>query len=245
MGNQGIHQMDVARWFLGHKEMSPNVISVGGRVGYDDAGNTPNTQVVLHDYPERPIIFETRGLPNSKAGQKDWGHSMDRYRGSQIGVILQCESGYLVIPSYGTIFAYDEDGNELKQWPIGNCLAIHYNNFIDAVRANDPSILNAPILEGHISSGLCHTGNVSHRLGEKMPAEEIAKHVQGNDLLASSVDRMTYHLRMNQVAVDQPTIVLGEKLLMDTKAEKFIANQKANKYLCRVGRKPFIVPEVI
>ena len=67
MGNQGIHQMDIARWFLGAKTLSPRVVSFGGRLGYEDAGNTANTQVVLHDYPERPLIFETRGLPKSKA----------------------------------------------------------------------------------------------------------------------------------------------------------------------------------
>ncbi|MCA9032365.1 MAG: Gfo/Idh/MocA family oxidoreductase, partial [Planctomycetaceae bacterium] len=43
MGNQGIHQMDIARWFLGEQELSPRVMSIGGRLGYDDAGNTPNT----------------------------------------------------------------------------------------------------------------------------------------------------------------------------------------------------------
>ena len=50
MGNQGIHQMDVARWFLGETALSPRVVSFGGRLGYEDAGNTANTQVVLHDY---------------------------------------------------------------------------------------------------------------------------------------------------------------------------------------------------
>ncbi|MBN1853363.1 MAG: Gfo/Idh/MocA family oxidoreductase, partial [Pirellulales bacterium] len=73
MGNQGIHQMDIARWFLGHELLSPRVISIGGRLGYEDAGDTPNTQVVLHDYPGAPILFETRGLPKSKAAQKNWG----------------------------------------------------------------------------------------------------------------------------------------------------------------------------
>jgi hypothetical protein len=66
MGNQGIHQMDIARWFLGVNELSPRVMSVGGRLGYDDDGETPNTQVVYHDYEKAPLIFETRGLPKSK-----------------------------------------------------------------------------------------------------------------------------------------------------------------------------------
>jgi predicted dehydrogenase len=67
VGNQGIHQMDVARWFLGEAGLPRHTLSIGGRLGYDDDGNTPNTQVVIHDYPTAPLIFEVRGLP-SKAG---------------------------------------------------------------------------------------------------------------------------------------------------------------------------------
>ena len=64
MGNQGIHQMDIARWFLGVNELSPRIVSFGGRLGYDDAGNTANTQVVLHDYRGRAT-----DLRNARAAQ--------------------------------------------------------------------------------------------------------------------------------------------------------------------------------
>jgi len=57
LGNQGIHQMDIARWFLGENELSPRVFAVGGRLGYIDDGTTPNTQIVYHDYPKAPLIF--------------------------------------------------------------------------------------------------------------------------------------------------------------------------------------------
>ena len=245
MGNQGIHQMDIARWFLGHDTMSPRVLSVGGRLGYEDAGNTPNTQVVLHDYPDAPIIFETRGLPRSKAGQKDWEHSMDRFRDSGIGLIVQCENGYVVTPSNGNAIAYDDQGKQIKAWSSGKReQQMHFDNFIEAVRADSSEVLHAPILEGHLSSGLCHTGNVSHLLGEKLPANEIAKRVSGNDLLASSVDRMIYHLRMNEVEVDEPVVVLGQSLVMDTATERFTNNDEADQLLRRTGRKPFTVPDI-
>ena len=57
MGNQGIHQMDIARWFLGYETISPRVLSIGGRLGYEDAGDTPNTQTVIHDYPGAAADF--------------------------------------------------------------------------------------------------------------------------------------------------------------------------------------------
>jgi len=247
MGNQGIHQMDIARWFLGHQAISPRVISIGGRLGYDDAANTPNTQVVLHDYPEAPILFETRGLPKSKAAQSNWGQSMDQYRGLQIGVLVQCENGYVLVPNYYGAIAYDHNGNEIQRWsePEGfSVIHAHYQNFISAVRAGDASQLKCPIIEGHISSALCHTGNISHRLGQKASATEIAEQIQGNDLLASSVDRMLYHLRINEVDVDQPVVTLGQSLTMDPLAERFTNNDAADSMLRSPGRKPFVVPTV-
>ena len=63
VGNQGIHQMDVARWFLGEAGLPRHTLSIGGRLGDRDDGDTPNTQVVVHDYATAPLIFEVRGLP--------------------------------------------------------------------------------------------------------------------------------------------------------------------------------------
>ncbi|HEX2860877.1 MAG TPA: Gfo/Idh/MocA family oxidoreductase, partial [Lacunisphaera sp.] len=63
VGNQGIHQMDVARWFLGENGLPRHTLSIGGRLGYTDDGDTPNTQVVIHDYATAPLVFEVRGLP--------------------------------------------------------------------------------------------------------------------------------------------------------------------------------------
>src|SRR6185503_20801567 len=80
LGNQGIHQMDIARWALGVNELSPRVISLGGRLGYIDDGETPNTQLVYHDYPEAPLLFEVRGLPE-KSGAKP----MDSFKSRLFG----------------------------------------------------------------------------------------------------------------------------------------------------------------
>jgi predicted dehydrogenase len=73
MGNQGIHEMDIGRWLLGYDGLSPRVISIGGRLGYDDDGQTPNTQLVYHAYDGPPLVFEVRGLPKSKEYQADAG----------------------------------------------------------------------------------------------------------------------------------------------------------------------------
>jgi len=122
LGNQGIHEMDVARWALGEPELSPRVVSVGGRLGYVDDGTTPNTLIVFHDYKAAPLIFEVRGLPASEGSGK-----MDRYRGADIGVVVDCEGGSMVIPSYSRALAYDKEGKEIKTFEGG---ASHYENFI-------------------------------------------------------------------------------------------------------------------
>ena len=242
MGNQGIHQMDVARWFHGSTTLSPRVVSFGGRLGYDDAGNTANTQVVLHDYPECPLIFETRGLPKSKAAQKSWGDSMDDYKGSRIGVVVECEKGYVVSTSdYGRVEAFDNDGNRIEQWRGGGN---HHENFLEAVKSRKADTLNAPALEGHLSSALCHTGQISHMLGEPRPADEILESAAKHKRLHESVDRMLQHLRANEVNVDEPVVTAGVWLEMDPKTEQFTNNSAANEVLHRADRKPFVVPEI-
>ena len=65
-GNNGIHFIDVCRWFIGADKLAPRVMSIGGRFGYIDDGETPNTQIVLLDYEPAPIIFEVRGLTRAK-----------------------------------------------------------------------------------------------------------------------------------------------------------------------------------
>ena len=100
------------------------------------------------------------------------------------------------------------------------------------------------MLEGHLSSALCHTGNVSHRLGEKRTAAEIRESASGNALLAESTDRLLAHLKANDVDVDSPTVTLGPWLELDPTTERFVNNESANQFVRREDRKPFVVPQI-
>jgi predicted dehydrogenase len=241
MGNQGIHQMDIARWFLGESTVSPRVVSIGGRLGYDDAGNTPNTQIVYHDYARAPLIFETRGLPRSREAQAQWNDSMDNYRGSQIGVIVQCERGHVLVPSYTRAEAYDREGQLLEEWTGGGN---HFQNFLAAVESRRPEDLNAEVLEGHLSSALCHTGNLSHQLGRREAAGQIAAEIASWPLLSESFDRMAAHLKANAVDVNRPEITMGPWLEMDVSTERFTNSDAANQLLTREYREPYVVPDL-
>lgn len=240
MGNQGIHQMDIARWFLGEEKMAPRTMSLGGRLGYDDAADTPNTQVVIHDYAAAPLVFETRGLPRSKAAQKRWGSQMDRFRGSGIGVIVQCEGGHVLVPSYTEAIAYDRSGKKVEHWRGGGD---HFRNWLEAIVANDRSVLNGDIQEGHISSALCHIGGASHQLGERMVASDIAESVAADPLLSGAFDRMAAHLRANDVDIDAEALTAGPWIDVDTETERFSGVSGAEKLFRRQDRQEFRVAD--
>src|SRR6266700_1066390 len=237
LGNQGIHQMDLGRWILGQSELSSRVWSVGGRLGYEDDGTTPNTLIVFHDYKPAPLIFEVRGLP-SRAGSPE----MDKYHGASIGIVTDCEDGSMVIPSYNNANILDKDGNEIKKFKGGSS---HFANFIDAVRSRRHTDLKADILEGHLSSALCHTANVSYRLGQPHSPEEIRDAVKDNKDLAEALGRMEEHLGANNVDLHKSPATLGKLLNMDPKTERFLENPEANRLLTREYRAPFVVPEKV
>jgi predicted dehydrogenase len=237
LGNQGIHQMDIARWVLGEPEVSPRVLSIGGRLGYEDDGVTPNTQIVFHDYKAAPLIFEVRGLP---AG--DDSSRMDNYHGASIGVVVDCEGGSMVIPSYSRAIIYDKAGKEMKTFEEGGN---HFENFIQAVRSRKSADLHADILGGHVSAALCHTGNISYRLGKPMSPDAIHSAAKNDKDLAESLGRMEEHLGANKVDLHKTPLTLGAALKMNPKTEKFTNNRQANKLLTREYRKPFVVPEKV
>lgn len=237
LGNQGIHQMDIARWILKEDALSPSVLSFGGRLGYEDDGETPNTLVVFHNYKKVPLIFEVRGLP-ARAGTEEMGN----YRGSKVGVVIDCENGYMVMPSYDRAIVYDNDGKEIRKFQGG---ASHYENFIAAVRTRKHTDLNADILEGHLSSALCHTGNISYQIGSKKSPDEIQEEIKGDKNAEEAFGRFAEHLAANDVDLEKNKASLGVHLKMDPTAERFIDNDTANKLLTREYRKPYVVPEVV
>jgi predicted dehydrogenase len=244
LGNQGIHQMDLARWFLGVNELSPRVWSVGGRLGYEDDGETPNTQIVYHDYEAAPLIFEVRGLPCAKEFQtdKDWNSNMDKFMGAGIGVIIHCEGGHILVPNYSSAIAYDKEGKQIKKWSGADD---HYENFLKAVRSRKHTDLNSDVQEGYLSSALCHTGNISYCLGKLATPEEAKEKLKADRDAQATLERMRQHLEANGVDLAKTPLRLGEFLQMNPRSEKFINHPAADALLTRPYRKPFVVPDKV
>ncbi len=237
IGDLGSHHLDVSRWALGQKQLPKGVISIGERFGYIDDGQTPNTQIVFFDYEPAPILWEVRGLYTKKGSTV-----MDDFLGARQNTIIHCEEGYIVAGAW----AYDKNGKKIKQFVSENSQT-HPANFIRAVRSRKPGDLTAEILEGHLSATLSHMGNISHRLGQKVPPEQIRESIKGHSETVDAFDRMRKHLAANKINIAKNMAVLGPLLTMDPNTEKFIGptSDKANEFLTRQYRKPFVLAEEI
>jgi predicted dehydrogenase len=240
LGNQGIHEMDKARWGLGKNELAKSVISIGGRFGYVDDGETANTQVCVYDFGDCELIFEVRGLLTKGLGvvAPKNGKKIE----ATVGNIFYGTDGYLVCPSYTAAVALTPDGEVIREFKGGDD---HFGNFVKAVRSRKVEDLNADILEGHLSSALCHLGNVSYRLGTEQPFSQDPNTFSNDKDASESLARMREHLEANKVSLHDGVYRLGPKLEFDPKTETFVDNQIANAMLTREYRRGFEVPEKV
>jgi predicted dehydrogenase len=241
--NQGIHQMDVARWFLGESGLPPTVMSFGGRFGYLDDAETPNTLISVLGYAKAPLIFEVRGLP-----QKSGMRAMDRYRGASVGVVVQYEGGHIHISENGTVVIYDNE-NKPVQKLAKNTLGQHRPNFVKAVQSR--KVVNGLVEECHVSSALCHLANVSYLVGAEKTNAALADAIKADKNTQDSFARMLDHLKANKVNTDSTKTVVGPLLKIDAANEVFVGSDKtivsaANKSRLtkRTGRGAFTIPEI-
>ncbi|HMD33422.1 MAG TPA: Gfo/Idh/MocA family oxidoreductase [Vicinamibacterales bacterium] len=170
-GNQGPHQFDIARWGLQQQEHPVKIKSVGGYFGEASSQETPNYQTSSFEYADgRVLEFGTRGgFTNDEAGVR-------------IGNLFYGTKGWLWIEEAGKKWqSYLGPKNEkgpgmdlteprASSEPTGltTTESPHYQNFVDAIRAGDPKVLNCGILDGHLSSALPHLGNIAYRVGRQL-----------------------------------------------------------------------------
>jgi predicted dehydrogenase len=229
-GNQGVHQMDIARWLIPGAVWPKSVISFGGRYANNDQGETPNALVTVFDYGETQLIFETRGLKSPA------------FRDQKVGNLLHFEEGVVA----GNKFFRNGkgDGEPLPRVDAERKRGgDHFANFIDCVRSRDLTRLHAGIEVGHVSSGLCHLGNISYRLGKPTEYNPQLGKISGNEFGTDALARMADHLKDSGVTFDGKNLLVGRKLDFDGKAERFNNDDEANSLLTRKYRAPFVVAE--
>jgi predicted dehydrogenase len=156
LGNNGSHQMDVARWGL-NKGLPWRISSTGGRFGYKDQAQTPNTQISTFEYKDgTQLVCETRGLYTNDEGGVAWG------------VHFYGSKGYMSINANGRYHVF-LGRNKQPEPDMGQTDPIdHYGNFIQAIRTGDRSIQTAEIEQTHLSCAICHLGNIAYRLQRKL-----------------------------------------------------------------------------
>jgi predicted dehydrogenase len=234
IGNQGVHQMDIARWVIPGATLPTSVVSLGGRFGYKDQGQTPNTQISVMDFGGTQLIFEVRHKTEPK------------YLGEGVGNTFHFEEG--VISGHKFYPSGKNEGQplakiEAQRGPGGGD---HFNNFIEAVRSRKQDHLNADILDGHYSSALCHLANVSYRMGQPVPFDKANKAFGDNKAAYETLARTAEYLKKDVgVMLDGEQVMLGKTLAVDASKETIVDDKAAAALLFREYRKPFIVPEAI
>lgn len=235
IGNQGVHQMDIARWAMPEGAVPKSLVSLGGRFAWDDQGQTPNTLLTVIDFGEAKIVFEDRDMVDSKTANTSNEFRMEGGLIKQGKFFPNGKSQGEPLSDVAGIPLTEDDRDSTTR---------HIRNFIDCVRSRKRENLQAEILEGHRSAMLCHLANISYRSGTDVsflhPIEAF-----GNDTAAYEAwGSMKQHLvDVCDKKLDGATCRLGRKLAIDAKAEKVIGDEEANKLLTQPYRKPYVVPE--
>lgn len=245
IGNNGAHIIDICRWALGQHGPPPRAMSVGGRFGFDDDGETPNTQIALWDYHPAPLICEIRNLRKAKGPSP-----LGKFRTFDSGMVIDCEGGaFAGDMQAGTVF--DRQGRKIKDIRGGQkpqqVEVDHVANFIVAVRSRKVEELNAEARVGQVSATCSHMANISHRLGRQAPPEAILATLGNNSELADAFTRCRDYLRANGVDLATSRAVIGPWVSFDAVQEQFTGAfaDPANALCRRAYRAPFVVPTLV
>jgi hypothetical protein len=233
-GNQGVHEMDVARWAIKGGTLPTRVWSLGGRFLPDgkDQGETPNMQLAVYEYGDVLLVFETRGLVG-KDGAPPANVSNEFY--TTEGMIREGKF-------------YPKDGRKEEKVEGGEAHVTPggaFPAFIAAMRSRKPEDVNCDAEVGHYSSALCHLGNISYRLGESQPFNQQTKSIGDNKQVVEAFENLRENLKAVKIDLDKTTYQLGRTLTFNPKTERFDSDEEANALLTRQYRKPFVVPEQV
>ena len=247
MGNQGVHEVDVARWAIQGATLPKSVWSLGGRwvnaPDYKDQGETPNMLMTVFDYGDTLLLFETRGFIGKKlkGGTKKFPAKVANEYYTTEGMISEDQ----FFPNGGgeaqKVEGITESGPLNPHIPPGE----PFIGFINAVRNGRPEDVKATILDGHLSSALCHIGNISYRLGSQQPFSKKPELVSQNNRVEETFEMIKENLAGVGVELDKIEYQIGPVLNFDPLAEKFIDNDAADALLTRNYRAPYVVPEQV
>jgi predicted dehydrogenase len=178
LGNQGIHEVDVARWGLGVTQPT-KISAIGGHFMFDDDQETPNTLNIAYEFDEggkhRMMEFEVRHwMTNNEAGIGQHGDDQNA-----IGNLFYGSEGYMAIEGYDRYKTFL--GKKHEPGPARIEGGNNWANFIQLLRTRDRSQQNAPIEEGALSVQLVHLANISYRVGRSLTFDHEQFAIQGDE----------------------------------------------------------------
>jgi predicted dehydrogenase len=188
IGNQGPHQIDVCRWGLG-VTYPYKVSATGGHFMFDDDQETPNVVTASYEFRDsagnqKHMVFEVRHWMSNHEAGIDGGPGRDS---NTMGAVFYGSKGHLAIEYDGRYQSWL--GRDQMHGPANFAEANHWQNFIDALRAGDACVLNAPIDEGAISTTLVHLANISYRLGRTLTFDADNYRCEGDEEAAAMFRR--------------------------------------------------------
>ena len=243
MGNWGVHVLDDLRnnVFQDEVTLPRRVCGGGGRVIWNDAGNTPNLHFVYFDTGSIPVVI---GLTNLKADPES--KKSPAHPGPGSGYIAYCEGGHFE-GQRGKGTAFDKDGTVIKEFKGTGGNGTHQANFIDAVRKQDSSILNTDVRVGHDSTGWCNLANIAFRVGSAFSSEAAQAVPDSSGQWQGLVADMAELLAAHGSSIEAGKVMLGPMLSVDAESEQFVGEhaEVANRFLKREYRAPYAVPRIV
>jgi predicted dehydrogenase len=155
LGNDGVHRIDYCRYLMGLEGMPEAISCSGGKFFFEDDQEWPDTMIVTYDYPGKVLQYEMRL----------W--SRPRLHGAGEGAVVYGENGWVLLTNTSWK-AYDAEGKVVKEGGGDVGQQAHIRNFLDAVRSRERDSLNQEIYSGHVSTVMCHAGNIAWRTGKKL-----------------------------------------------------------------------------
>lgn len=155
LGNDGVHRIDYCRYVMGLETFPTAISCSGGKLFFEDDQQFPDTQMVTFDYPKHVLQYEMRL----------W--SKPNLMGAGEGAVIYGENGWMQIANTWWK-AYDAEDKLVKEGKSDVGQQAHVRNFLDAVKSRQRDSLNQEIYSGHISTTMCHAGNIAWRTGKKL-----------------------------------------------------------------------------
>ncbi|MCA9237731.1 MAG: Gfo/Idh/MocA family oxidoreductase [Planctomycetales bacterium] len=205
VGNWGVHIIDDVLNVALHDDcpLPQSVQGGGGRLVWDDAGETSNVHFARFETDKIPVLFGLSNLPATPGGRR----SLKR-AGVETGYVVYCEGGRYDGWRGGGV-AYDNEGKEVRRFRGTGGEQEHPRNFLDAVRSRQRDSLNAEVAIGDTSTNWCHLANLAVRLGQAGHGDVLETDEAGwRGLLGD----MTTHLGAYGIGLNDSRICASESL---------------------------------